>query len=403
MARKKTGDTDLFESALADANEKFDLESVIPEEVQSITTGNIAIDYILGVGGLPLGRNIELFGDPSSGKSTLALQAAAALQKKIIEEDLDEYILYYDYENTIDTDYGVALGLKCKSKEEDPENYHKSWQLFQPNTLEQGTNHARKLIETGKVRLIIWDSVAEMTPASFFDDDTGKPTMAVRARLMSQFLQQTSAPLREHKCSQVFLNHSMVDIQTGGYGRPAGPKKTTPGGKALKFHASVRIEFSQIGNTKTKQRDAVTNSEQLVTASTDVKVKVVKNKVADPFRECTVRVRYGKGFDNFWTALQILLAHKKLPAQQAGYYYFERYPELVHEDMDTSTTGRRGVRGEANLLVFADAHPEWRELVIQMAISLMAEMKDSKLNPESIEDDDSSYSLGMSSLLDEEE
>ena len=400
MAAKKVTDQDLFNSVLLKANEEFDLETVVPQEVQSITTGNIAIDHILGVGGLPLGRNIELFGDPSSGKSTLALQAAAALQSKIIEEDLDEYILYYDYENTIDTDYGVSLGLKCKSLEEDPSNYHKSWKLFQPNTLEQGTNHARKLIETGKVRLIIWDSVAEMTPASFFDDETGKATMAVRARLMSQFLQQTSAPLREHKCSQVFLNHSMVDIQTGGYGPARGVKKTTPGGKALKFHASVRIEFSQLGSTKVKQHDAVTNSEQQVTASTDVKVKVVKNKVADPFRECIVRVRYGKGFDNFWTAMQILLAYKKLPSQQAGYYYFEKYPSLVHDDMDTSQTGRRGVRGEANLLAFADARQEWRDLVIAEAAKLVAESEPTDFIES--DEDDEPYSLGMSSLLDEE-
>lgn len=403
MARKKVDEDDLFNNVLLDANKEFDLETVVPEKIQSITTGNIAIDHILGVGGLPLGRNIELFGDPSSGKSTVALQAAAALQQKIIREGLDEYIVYYDYENTVDTNYGVSLGLKCKSLEEDPENYHKSWKLFQPNTLEQGTNHARKLIETGRVRLIIWDSVAEMTPASFFDDETGKATMAVRARLMSQFLQQTSAPLRTHKCSQIFLNHSMVDIQTGGY-RPAsaGVKKTTPGGKALKFHASVRVEFSQIKSTKTKQFNPITNTHEEVTSSTDVKVKVVKNKVADPFRECTVRVRYGKGFDNFWTAMQILQAHKSLPSQQGGYYYFEKLPHLVHDDMDTSQTGRRGIRGEANLMEFADSHPEWRELVIQEASQVITQAQHSTLNVES-DEDEGTYSLGMSSLLDDEE
>jgi hypothetical protein len=115
----------------------------------------------------------------------------------------------------------------------------------------------------------------------------------------------------------------------------------------------------------------LTNSEEEFSVSSDVKVKVTKNKVADPNRECIVRVRYGKGFDNFWTAIQILLNHKKIP-NSAGFYYFDKQVAgLAHPDMDVSSTNRPNVRGEDNLLTFADEHPLWREMVIEEAKNVL--------------------------------
>lgn len=380
-------DSDEFADALAAANKEFDLEGAVPGKTESFTTGNLAIDSILGVGGLPVGRNIELFGDPSSGKSTVALQAAAALQKKIISEGLDEYIVYYDYENTVELEYARALGIDTE---------HKSWRLFQPDTLEQGTNHARKLMETGKVRLMIWDSVAEMTPKAMFEAETGQASVALRARLMSQFLQQTSAPLRNYRCSSIFLNHSMEEINMGGYSRPGIKKKTTPGGKALKYHASVRVEFSFIKAYKAKRHNPLTNEVEEFITSSNVKVKVVKNKVADPFQECEVKVRYGKGFDNFWSAVQVLVGHKKVP-KQGAYYYFEKLPNLVNADMGTTSSGRRFILGEENLMRFADEHLEWRDAAIAEATAVAA-----AAGVGTVTEDADEFSLGMTSILEEE-
>lgn len=338
-----------------------DIETVLAE-VKGISTGNLAIDYILGVGGVPEGRSVECYGKPSSGKSTVALQVAANLQREIIENNRNEYILYLDFEHALDKVYTKNLGFNVQ---------HESVILSQPETLEEGAELAKDLISTGSVRLMIWDSVAEAQPKAIVEGDIDQYFIGTRAKLMSQFLQQINGALFRNNCTAIFLNHIQEKIPMGAYSRPGAPTTTTPGGDALKFYSSVRMEFQQIKQVKSKRFNPLTNSEEEFSVSSDVKVKITKNKVADPNRECIVRVRYGKGFDNFWTAIQILMNHKKLP-NSVGYYYFDKeVASLAHPDMDVSATGRPNVRGEDNLLSFADEHPLWRESVIEQARNVL--------------------------------
>lgn len=349
---------------LRNANKKYDFTSGsiddVITEVTGLSTGNIALDEILSVGGLPEGRMCELYGPPSSGKTTCALQVAGALQKKIIESNTDDYILYMDYEHALDKKYTKSLGLDLD---------HKSVILAQPTSLEKGAQLTRDLVNTGKIRLIIWDSVAEALPEAMAEGDSDQHFVAVRARLMSQFLQQINPFLFRNNCTAIFLNHITEDIPIGY--SPGPPKENTPGGRALKFYSSVRIKFSQMKVVKGKRFNPLSNAMEDVTTSADVKVKIIKNKVGEPNKECTLRVRYGRGFDNFWTAMQVLLGYQKIP-NSAGYYYFEKLPHLVHEEMEESKTGRKSLRTEDKLLQFADEHPEWRLAVIKEAISVLA-------------------------------
>jgi recombination protein RecA len=363
---------DEFEDKLAKLVKKYDTPvgslSDIALPAKFITTGNIAIDHIIG-GGMPLGRLVELAGPPSSGKTTTALQTAAALQKVIIaggDEELgikaDDKILYLDYEATIDQEYCKALGLDID---------HNSFLLTQPDSLEDGANLAVGLIETGRIRLVIWDSVASMMPSAKAEAEIGKSLPAVQAKLMSDLGQKLVPLLYEHQTLNIFVNHLREVLDMSGR-RPAhlGPKMSTPGGVALKFYESVRVEYKQLQQIKEKGLDHLSGEIIDIPAATNVEVKITKNKVAPPFKKAVVRVRFGRGFDNFWTAMQILLAGKEVMYSQ-GYYYFHKVEDkgLAPEWMERAKTGtqRPNIRTDERLFEAADDHPDWRDAVIAHA------------------------------------
>ncbi len=346
---------------------------VVP--VTGLTTGNLAIDHITGCGGIPVGRITELYGLPSSGKTTTALQAAARLQARIIDRihaggsELDgvrgeDLIVYFDYENTLDGEYAANLGLDVE---------HPSFVLCQPDFLEQGGEIGLDLIKTGCVKLSIWDSVASMTPQATVDGDFDQRTSAMnRARLLNGMLMRFNGLLKHHRSAAIFLNHLTEAIDMGG--RPGMPARVdTPGGKALKFYSSLRLEYRQLKQVKGKALNALTNdtaAEQVI--AQHIKVKVVKNKVAPmAFRECEVRSRFGRGFDNTWSAVQVLLDHRRL-ARSGAWYSFDRMPALVHADLPRSAGGRHQLQGEAAIEAFAAAHPEWRRALITEAIDILA-------------------------------
>jgi recombination protein RecA len=357
-AKPKAPEPGSMAATLAKLSKQYEIRAgslaSIADEVTSISSGNLAIDHVLGVGGLPVGRNVELYGPPSCGKTTTAIQAAAELQRKIISEGLDWYIIYLDYEHAMDPKYVRALGLDVD---------HPSFIFAQPDNFEQGANLAIGLIETGKVRLMIADSVASMTPETMTGQEVGKATVALQARLMSDFLKKLNALIH-------FLNHINEVLDMGGGGRPGVKRYSTPGGRALKFYASVRVEYKQVENIRAAYRDPLSGVMVERPEASTVKVRVVKNKVAPPFQECVVRVRFGRGFDNGWTALQVLTSYSKIK-KSGAYYYFNATPELIHEDMSTSSTGRPYIQGEPKMMAFMDAHPEWRELAISMATQLV--------------------------------
>lgn len=349
----------------------------ITREVKGLPTGNLAIDHITGVGGLPVGRIVEAYGKPSSGKTTVALQTAAQLQKSLIEEDSDDRILYIDFEHALDKNYCASLGLDL---------LHPSVIVTQPRCLEDGANLARDLVKTGKIRLLIWDSVAEALPRATDEVETGHTQMAVRARIMSQFLQQIVETLFSNNCTAVFINHLQEKISTSGYSRVT--TWTTPGGDALKYYCSLRLKFDPITTQKGKRFNPLTNSHEEFKVSGDTKITVEKNKVAAPQKTCVVRVRYGKGFDNFWSALQVLLDHKRV-TKSGAYFYFSKSPELLLPGLP-EVGGKPGAfQGEDNLLSYADSNPEWRQLIIDAAVDTVkaaADLPEESLAPAEDED-----------------
>lgn len=326
-----------------------------------LPTGNLAIDWMTGVGGLPQGRITELYGLPSSGKTTVALQAAVNLQRKIITSGSDDRILYLDFEKALDGDYAEDLGLNLE---------HPSLLLAQPHWLEQGAEAALQLIDTGKIRMSIWDSVAAMAPKRLIDGGFDQATSAMhRAKLMSGLMQTLASLLHQRECAGVFINHLMEAVDMSG--RPGlPPRTTTPGGRALKFYSSIRLEFKQGKNITSKLEDMLTGEDTNQAVATQVFVKCVKNKVGAPFRTAELRSRFGKGFDNAWSAIQVLTAKNRIVQGTAGFYYFDpAKTPLHHEDMAHTATGRPHVQGEANLLDFADQHPTWRNDLIAAAVA----------------------------------
>jgi len=372
---------------LKDAKKKYDIDAgpmnKVAENHPTISTGSIAIDYITGVGGLPLGRSVELFGPPASSKTTTALMVAANHQKDIIANGLDEYILYLDYEQAMDPVYAKNLGLDTD---------HDSFIFAQPNLFEDGANFAVSLIKTGKVRVVIFDSVASMIPAALRDNEVGKVQVAPQARLMSVLMQQLNPILMETGTLAIFINHLKEKVGIGG---PAGPVKTTPGGVSLKFYASMRIEYAPVSQIKGEVKDPLTGLKKPETIASNVKVKIVKNKVAPPYKEAIVRVRFGKGFDDMWTAKNVLAANKKIYGT-SGYFYFDKSPELIHPDMDISKEGNAYIHGESTLMKFADEHPEWRKLVVDLCRTLVASVVTESPVVEGEEDSD------LPSLVDED-
>lgn len=376
-----------IDKILADSKKKYDVTAgpmnAIAQDTEAISTGSMAIDYITGVGGLPLGRSVELFGPPASSKTTTALMTAANYQKKIIKEGLDERILYLDYEQAMDPNYAKNLGLDVD---------HPSFLFAQPNLFEDGANFALELIETGLVKIVIFDSVAAMTPKALYEAEIGKVQVAPQARLMAVLMQRLNPLLADTNSLAIFINHLKEKVGIGG---PAGPVKTTPGGVSLKFYASMRIEYAQIGQIKGDVKDPLTGLKVKQTVASNVKVKIVKNKVAPPFKEAVVRVRFGKGFDDMWTTKNVLMANKKISGS-AGYFYFDKSPELVHPEMELSKEGKPYIHGEAELMKFADADPEWRAKAVTMARDLVGSVVTE--SPEVVEEDDE----GIPSLVDED-
>lgn len=364
---------------LKNAQKKYNLtvgpmNAVIAEGTRFITTGNLAIDYAIG-GGIPLGRSVEAYGPPSCGKTTTALQTAAALQKVILAGGdpsrgigPDDRILYLDYEQAMDKTYAKALGLDTD---------HESFLFTQPDTLEDGANLVKEIVKTGKVRLIIFDSVAGMNPSALAEAEVGKSLPAVQAKLMKDFGVTLNTLLAHANASAIFLNHEKEVIEMGGARRPGMPAATTtPGGKALKYFASVRIQYRQIRQNKADVKDPLTQEMVSIPVSTDVRVKVQKNKVAPPYREALVRVRFGHGFDQFWTALQILLGNKKIRYESGRYFFHEIADQGFAPDwMPRLATGtnRPYIHGEANVFAAGDANPEWRDGLIALAKSVVEE------------------------------
>jgi recombination protein RecA len=348
-----------LQAAIAGAQKKYGVRvgalNGANVDVEAFTTGNIAIDHITGVGGLPRGRLVELYGPPSSGKTTTALTAAVTAQK------FGYNVLFMDHEQSIDIDYCRTLGLDTEAD---------SFLYAAPDFLEGGANVARELIGTGEVGICIFDSVAAMVPESELLAETGKRNVGDQARLMAQFCRQLTGLASRTNTLIIFLNHVQDVIDATFIGQKLAAagvqRKTTPGGKALKFYASIRIEFKPVGGIRGKEQDELTGEERDIVVQNKILASVVKNKVAVPFKEAELRAVFGRGFSNGFNALQVVTSRKLgINAENGGVYRFVDQA-LAPKGMDV-TTKQNWMRGELKLIEELDNNPEWLDRVAARA------------------------------------
>ena len=260
---------------------------VAPVEV--ISTGAISIDYALGIGGVPRGRVIEIFGPESSGKTTLALQVIAEAQKK------GGMAAFVDAEHALDAAYAKKLGV-------DLDNLLVS----QPDNGEQALEIVEVIIRSNSVDVVVVDSVAALVPRAEIEGEMGDAQMGLQARLMSQALRKLTGAVSKSKTSLIFINQLREKI-----GVMFGNPETTTGGRALKFYASVRIDIRRIGAIK--DGDAVVGGR--------TRVKIVKNKMAPPFREAEFDVMYGEGVSREGDLIDIAVEHKIIEKSGAWFAY----------------------------------------------------------------------------------
>ncbi len=259
------------------------------EDIQVVSTGSLGLDIALGVGGLPRGRVIEIYGPESSGKTTLTLQVVAEMQK------IGGVAAFIDAEHALDAQYAQKLGVSLQEL-----------LISQPDTGEQALEIVDSLVRSGAVDLVIVDSVAALTPKAEIEGEMGDQLPGLQARLMSQALRKLTASIKKSNCTVVFINQIRMKI-----GVMFGSPETTTGGNALKFYASVRLDIRRIGSIK-KGEDVIGN---------ETRVKVVKNKVSPPFKEAEFDILYGEGTSREGEIIDLGVQAKIVDKAGAWYSY----------------------------------------------------------------------------------
>ncbi|RKS86826.1 RecA protein [Orbus hercynius] len=302
-------------------------------DVDAISTGSLGLDIALGIGGLPMGRIVEIFGPESSGKTTLTLSVIAQAQKE------GKTCAFIDAEHALDPIYAAKLGVQVDDL-----------LVSQPDTGEQALEICDALVRSGAVDVVIVDSVAALTPRAEIEGEMGDSHMGLQARLMSQALRKLTANIKNANCLVVFINQIRMKI-----GVMFGNPETTTGGNALKFYASVRLDIRRIG--------AVKEGEDVI--GSDTRVKVVKNKVAAPFRQAEFQILYGFGISKEGELIDLGVKHKLVDKAGAWYSY----------------NGEKIGQGKANSIKFLQEHTEisseletkLRELLLSNPASFSAE------------------------------
>jgi recombination protein RecA len=306
-----------LQAALAQIEKQFGKGSImkmgegqIENDLQVVSTGSLGLDIALGVGGLPRGRVVEVYGPESSGKTTLCLQVVAEVQK------LGGTAAYIDAENALDPVYAGKLGVKVSDL-----------LISQPDTGEQGLEIADMLVRSGGVDIIVIDSVAALVPKAEIEGEMGDQLPGLQARLMSQALRKLTGNIKRTNTLVIFINQIRMKI-----GVMFGNPETTTGGNALKFYASVRLDIRRTGSIK--KGDEVIGNE--------TKVKVVKNKVAPPFREAHFDILYGEGISREGEIIELGVEQKMVEKSGAWYAY----------------QGEKIGQGKDNAREFLKEHPE---------------------------------------------
>jgi recombination protein RecA len=284
-------------------------------EVEAISTGSLGLDIALGIGGLPRGRVVEIYGPESSGKTTLSLQVLAEAQKK------GGICAFVDAEHALDPVYARKLGVKVEDL-----------LISQPDDGEQALEIADTLVRSGAIDVLVVDSVAALTPRAELEGEMGDMQPGMQARLMSKALRKLTASISKSKCMVIFINQIRMKI-----GIMFGNPETTTGGNALKFYASVRLDIRRIGQIK--ERDEVVGNQ--------TRVKVVKNKVAPPFKQVEFDIMYGEGISK--TGELVDLGVKAGMVEKSGAWF--------------SFNGERIGQGRENTKAFLKEHPKMAEQI----------------------------------------
>lgn len=303
--------------------------------IPSVSTGSLGLDIALGIGGLPFGRVVEIYGPESSGKTTLTLSVIAQAQK------LGKTCAFIDAEHALDPIYAEKLGINLDDL-----------LLSQPDNGEQALEITDSLVRSGAVDVIIVDSVAALTPRAEIEGEMGDSHVGLQARLMSQALRKITGNIKNANCLVIFINQIRMKI-----GVMFGSPETTTGGNALKFYASVRLDIRRIGSVK--QGDEVTGNE--------TRVKVVKNKVAPPFRQAEFQILYGKGIYHAGEVVDLGVQCQLV--EKAGAWY--------------SYQGTKIGQGKANAAQYLEDNPEiMAEIEAGVRAQLLVNSSDAKAEAE---------------------
>ena len=304
-------------AALAQIEKQFGKGSImrlgdgeVDRDIQVVSTGSLGLDIALGIGGLPRGRVVEVYGPESSGKTTLTLQVIAEMQK------LGGTAAFIDAEHALDPQYAQKLGVNVGDL-----------LISQPDTGEQALEIADMLVRSGGIDVVVIDSVAALTPRAEIEGEMGDQLPGLQARLMSQALRKLTANIKRTNTLVIFINQIRMKI-----GVMFGNPETTTGGNALKFYASVRLDIRRTGSIK--------RGEEVVGSET--RVKVVKNKVAPPFRQAEFDILYGEGISREGEIIELGVNHKLVEKAGAWYAY----------------SGERIGQGKDNAREYLKEHPE---------------------------------------------
>ena len=317
-----------LDAALNQIDKQFGKGSVIrmgdagTYDIEATPSGSLGLDIALGIGGLPKGRIIEIYGPESSGKTTLSLHVAAEIQK------MEGTAAFIDAEHALDLKYAEKLGVNIDNL-----------LVSQPDTGEQALEIADMLVRSGAVDIIVVDSVAALTPKAEIEGDMGASHMGLQARLMSQALRKLTANIKRSNTMVVFINQIRMKI-----GVMFGNPETTTGGNALKFYASVRLDIRRI--SALKKGDEIIGNE--------TRVKIVKNKIAPPFKEAIFDILYGRGISREGEIITLGVAHDILEKSGAWYSYAgnrigqgkENTRIFLQENLEIATEIEEKIRAE---------------------------------------------------------